>query len=46
MSGNLKYHVKSKKVFIEVICHYFIPEIQEHKNKILAKLDGQMTMCV
>ncbi len=46
MGGHLKSHVKSIKAFINVICHYFIPEIQEHKNKILAKLDRQMTMCV
>jgi hypothetical protein len=46
MSGHLKSHEKSIKAFIAVICHYFIPEIQEHKNKILAKLDRQMTMCV
>jgi hypothetical protein len=46
MSGHLKSHVKSIKAFIAVICHYFIPEIQEYKHKILAKLDRQITMCV
>ena len=46
MGCHLKSHVKSIKAFINVICHYFIPEIQEYKIEILAKLDRQMTMCV
>lgn len=46
MSGNLKYHVKSIKEFIECVCHYFIPEIQECKKELCAKLDRQMTMTV
>lgn len=46
MSGNLKYRVTSIKVFIECVCHYFIPEIQECKKELCAKLDRQMSMTV
>lgn len=46
MSGNLKYRAKSIKAFIENVCHYFIPEIQEYKKELCAKLDRQMSMTV